>query len=311
MTEQNQILPQAHNYKIRVLFWSRVSLWLLSFLNSLLNFFSLRTSEHYWGVVYDSTSKQPLDPVIVKLLYADSREVETCVTDLSGRYGFLARPGKFKIFARKSNYSFPSRLAPGDTDGIYENLYHGEFFVLGGDNEVVAPNIPMDPDRVDWNQTAKLKVANAHPFWKLFFKKLLAVLFWFFLPFCGLGLWRFYPREPAWLYTLTGAWFLLLILGLAIPEPRLWGRVKFNTPIAGDESMLLELRGLKFRDVISGRAKVLDNGKFLLRSNPGKYLLSIVLVNSSGERQEIGQVKVKVEGSGVLNAAIKITQTAV
>ena len=151
----------------------------LRVLNNFLVFFSLRKTEQFWGIVYDSVSKQPLDPVIVKLLYTDGREVETCVTDLGGRYGFLAKPGKFKIYARKTNYVFPSKYANGNDDGIYENLYHGEFFVLDKDSEVVGPNIPMDPIKFDWNQKAKLGVINNKPYLKLFFKRLIAIFFWF------------------------------------------------------------------------------------------------------------------------------------
>ena len=87
-------------------------------------------------------------------MYVDGREVETKVTDMEGHYGFWL-DAKFKIFARKTNYLFPSQQVVGGKDGIFENLYHGEFFTLSGDSEVVAPNIPMDPLGQDWNQQEK------------------------------------------------------------------------------------------------------------------------------------------------------------
>ncbi|MDR3642150.1 MAG: hypothetical protein P4L74_00805 [Candidatus Doudnabacteria bacterium] len=304
MKDQTKISISSLNYNIRALLWPRIRLWFMEGLNNILNFFSLRTSKRYWGIVYDSVSKQPLDPVIVKLLYADSREVETGVTDLSGRYGFLARPGKFKIFARKSNYSFPSRLVAGDTDGIYNNLYHGEFFVLSSDNEVVAPNIPMDPDRPDWNQQAKLRMSDANPYWKLFFKKITAAAFWFGFVYCGVAFWQHYPKLQLWLTSLLVAFVLLMILNLTVPEPRLWGRIKLKEPFAKGQRLFLELRTLTYRDVVSGKAAVLDNGKFLLRSSPGKYLLVAMLVSGPRERWEVGSLNVNIGSSGVLNSTL-------
>jgi len=181
MSETKNQNQKPESYKAKKKFWPGFSLAFLSLANSILNFFSLRRSKRFWGIVYDSVSKQPLDPVIVKLLYTDGREIETCVTDLSGAYGFLAQPGKFKIHVRKTNYSFPSLYAPGSNDGIYQNIYHGEFFTLYDDSEVLAPNIPMDPQNFDWNQQAKKKLVSAYPNLKLLFKRLMALVFWFAL----------------------------------------------------------------------------------------------------------------------------------
>src|SRR3989344_7186884 len=99
-------------------FFSNLGLWVAGLLNSFLVFFQLREKRRFWGVVYDSVSKQPLDPVKVSLIYVDTGVVESSgITDLEGRYGFLARPGKFKIFAQRSNYIFPSQKIKGDSDG--------------------------------------------------------------------------------------------------------------------------------------------------------------------------------------------------
>ncbi len=272
----------------------------------LLEFFSLREGEKYWGVVYDSVTKQPLDPAIIKLLYVDGSEVETCVTDMAGRYGFLAKPGKFKIFAKKTNYSFPSRYAAGDSDGIFENLYHGEFFELFGDYEVVAPNIPMDPEQVDWNQQAKTAIVNTHPYLKKFFKSLAASFFWFGLIWVGFRLWQSRPEPDQAAAVMAGAYLAVLLLGFFAPSARLWGRLKIRGKQEFAGRLRLELRHPKLQTTF-GRAMVMDTGKFLLRANKGKYLLSLFEVSPDGSSKNLlAEKMVRVGGSGVYNGTLTL-----
>jgi hypothetical protein len=137
----------------------------LSFSEILINFFriwgifmsaiGLRKKRQPWGTVYDSVTKQPLDPAYVVLQDKDNKEIATSITDIDGRYGFLVPPGVYKIYARKNNYSFPSKKLFGkDADELYENLYFGEYLNFE-DNKLIIKNIPMDPERFDWNQFMK------------------------------------------------------------------------------------------------------------------------------------------------------------
>lgn len=281
-------------------FW----LWVLRLLNLFLNFFSLKDTKRFWGIVYDSVTKQPLDPVIVKLMYVDGREVETCVTDIAGRYGFLARPGKFKIYARKTNYLFPSRYAPGDTDGIYENLYHGEFFTLYEDYEVVAPNIPMDPAGKDWNQKAKLAVINKYPYTKHFFKTIAAILFWLGFILDGIFIFKTFPRVPPALFALAVSYVAVLLLSLSLPEARLWGKVKTKVALLPEENLFLELRDVKLPGISFGKTAVKEDGKFLLRSNRGRYQLLVSKIDNRKNVVVLGQLMVSIGREGVLNSTI-------
>lgn len=283
-------------------FW----LVILRGLNQLLNFFSLKQTKQFWGIVYDSISKQPLDPVIVKLMYVDGREVETCVTDLAGRYGFLARPGKFKILARKTNYLFPSKYAPGSTDGIYENLYHGEFFTLMDDYEVVAPNIPMDPASADWNQKAKLAVIKRYPLARFLFKRIIAVIFWFGFILNSLYIYKNFPHPMPLLFVIGAVYLLLLVLALYLPEARLWGQVKFEDILEANEYLFLELYDLKFSGISFGKAKVKEDGKFLLRANKGKYRLTLSKININKDTVLLGETPVSIGREGVFSSTIVV-----
>lgn len=109
-----------------------------------------------WGTVYDSVTKQPLDPVYVSLQDMGGNEIATSITDLDGRYGFLTKPGTYKIVAGKTNYIFPSEKLRGLTkDELYQDLYFGEPITITEDGQVIIKNIPMDPLKFDWNEFAK------------------------------------------------------------------------------------------------------------------------------------------------------------
>jgi len=279
----------------------------LRFINGILTFLSLRKSKQFWGMVYDSVTKQPLDPVIVKMLYADGGEVETCVTDLNGCYGFLARPGKFKIFARRTNYTFPSKFVAGEKDGIFENLYHGEFFSLYNDSEVLAPNIPMDPVGSDWNQTAKRTIQKNYAHTEVLIHRLAAVFFWFFLIFCLIGSWEFFPNLPWYLYAFFAAYALIFFLRFVIPEPRLWGKIILSRGINQSPDLSLQLESPKIPGIVFGKAVIHENGKFLLRASPGKYLLKMYTMGKNQEKLPIASIPIKIGPLGVFNSTLIVS----
>ncbi|MEZ4103491.1 MAG: hypothetical protein R3B55_03000 [Candidatus Paceibacterota bacterium] len=109
-----------------------------------------------WGTVYDSITKQPLDPAYVILSSSAGQEIATSITDLDGRYGFLVEGGNYQIKANKANYEFPSKKLSGKTsDDLYENLYFGEQIELNEKEAVIYKNIPMDAVNFNWNEFEK------------------------------------------------------------------------------------------------------------------------------------------------------------
>jgi hypothetical protein len=135
--------------------------------NILLSFLGIRKRYNPWGVVFDSATKQPLDPAYVTLLDATGKEVASSITDLDGRFGFPVSPGMYTITVGKTHYEFPSKKLLGrSSDELYPNLYFGEPIQVTEQGQVITKNIPMDAVGVDWNEQAKkeMQVAN-------FFKK--------------------------------------------------------------------------------------------------------------------------------------------
>ncbi len=122
----------------------------------ILNAFGLKKRNRPWGTVYDSVTKQPLDPVIVSLYDMQGTEVATSITDMDGRYGFLVPPGTYRMVAKKTHYQFPSiKLAGKTRDELYLDLYYGTEIEVKSQGDVLIKNIPLDPVGFDWNEFAK------------------------------------------------------------------------------------------------------------------------------------------------------------
>jgi hypothetical protein len=135
----------------------------------------LRKKIRPWGVVYDSITKQPLDPALVSLRNLKNEEISSAITDIDGRYGFFMEPGEYKIVVNKTNYVFPSKNLFGATrDELYDNLYFAENFKIEEFGEIISKNIPLDPVKFDWNEFAK-KSKNLMKFyskWNIIFMRI-------------------------------------------------------------------------------------------------------------------------------------------
>lgn len=275
---------------------------LVSKLNRLLIFLGLRSNPSFWGVVYDSVTKQPLDPALVKLVeVASGKVVGSCATDLQGHYSFLVFPGKFKILVQRTNYSYPSVLESGDSDGFYKNLYHGEFFEVKGDTDALSLNIPMDPIRPDWNQQAKRKLPGGNPQHERLLIFIASALFWTSLAICPLV---YYFRPSSWLLAAFAAYFVILLLWLFLPDIRLWGKIVMISG-RGFKNIQVELAHAELPDISMGRAQVISDGKFYLRVPPGKYILKVVEKNET-EKTILASKLVNIGWEGTVNPTVKV-----
>ncbi len=190
----------------------------------LMSALGLKKKIRKWGVIYDSVTKRPLDPVYVSLQTVEGKEVASCITDIDGRYGFLVEPGKYRIIPKKTNYSFPSLKMVGKTrDEIYLDLYFGYVFEIASTGDVIAKNIPMDPLTFDWNEFAKKQ------------KKLT----------------NFYSKRDVWLNRIADFTFsvgLIMAILAVISAP-----ILYNILIFALYSTLMVFREIGFRQKKSGR----------------------------------------------------------
>ncbi len=97
-----------------------------------------------YSLVYDSKHKTPLSGAIIRIFKEDVL-YRTVVTGNSGVIDVMLDPGKYRIEAYKSGYTFPSALAPLKEDGDYKNLYYGEEYTVSDKSRRLLLNIPIDP----------------------------------------------------------------------------------------------------------------------------------------------------------------------
>lgn len=141
----------------------------------------IRRRRRPWGTVYDSVTKQPLDPVHVSLTDSSGQVVSTAITDMDGRFGFLASPGFYTISFSKTNYTFPSEKLKNKKDDFYENLYFGETIEIKEEDSLVVRNIPMDSVGFNWNEFNKSQNRELMKFYssfEIFLSKFAKVLFY-------------------------------------------------------------------------------------------------------------------------------------
>ncbi len=117
------------------------------FFSWLFSLFGLkRRKRRSWGVVYDATSKTPLDLAITRLFDSKTKRlIETQVTDKNGRFSFLVSPGEYTLSITKPPFVFPTQIVSGNTDGEYLNIYRGGAITIRSEQDVINISIPIDP----------------------------------------------------------------------------------------------------------------------------------------------------------------------
>jgi hypothetical protein len=129
---------------------------------SLFPFGYFRRKDRPWGTVYDSYTLRPLDPAVVTLYDASGKELKTIITDLDGRFGFLADAGTYSVIAQKGHHSFPARNI-AVLDPVYTHPYTGGPITITNEG-VVVKDIPLDPVDFDWNEYEKYRKGLFHFF---------------------------------------------------------------------------------------------------------------------------------------------------
>ena len=99
-----------------------------------------------WGIVYDSMTKRPLSFARVEILNEQSRKLQSAVTDVNGRYGFLIseKLSNIQLQAHLTKYDFPSKKEPSVVEQkLYPNIYQGGPTDASGG--LANFDLPMDP----------------------------------------------------------------------------------------------------------------------------------------------------------------------
>jgi hypothetical protein len=268
-----------------VLFFSPTSLFeLLLFplrlLGLLMASFGLKKKRIPWGVVYDSVTKQPLDPAYVVLKNFLGKDILSAITDLDGRYGFLPTQGIYKIFVNKTNYIFPSKKLLGENeDELYRDLYFGEDLQINA-GQAIVKNIPLDPVKFDWNEFTKKdkKLMRFFSKWDLITRRIsdlffvlgfaIAIVAYIFAP---------YPYNTV----ILGMYLILSVLRILGLRPKPFGSVIEKS--TGNPLSFAIIRILTPGTDREVSHKITDKyGRYLCFLPAGKYYLKIEKKNNDG-----------------------------
>ncbi len=236
-----------------------------------------------WGIVYDSITKEPLDPVIVIVRDLLGNEIAQATSDIHGRFGFLLKPGSYTMSAQKTHYAFPSRIVHGSTDSGYESLYYGGTFTIEQNAKAVLFNIPMDPLDRDWNQDEKRRM---HLFKKQRLLFAIDKVTRFFFPVGFASSLAAVIINPAWFNVLI---FVLYILNLVMlikgVEPKSYGSVM--TPDGKlAQAARVSLYSAHTNTLIARRVTN-EFGQYYMLVAPGVYYSTVELLTTEGAYEKV------------------------
>lgn len=233
--------------------------------------------KRFWGVVYNSLSKVPVDLALVRLLDAQTGQlISTRVTDRKGRFAFLTKPGKFRISVTKVDFDFPSKKLEGKTHDVgYDDLYFGEDVEIKSEKTVIAVSIPLDP------LSKTEAVATSAGIISRYLKKRLNVALAFVGPIvAAISVWispNVYTISFLVLHIVILAFFARVIFG---KKSKPWGRV-YNA-ITGKPVGLAVVRifNKKYNDLLE--TQVTDrSGRFGFLVGPETYRITVDKENYS------------------------------
>lgn len=278
----------------------------ISLINLIPILFGLRRKRRPWGTVYDSVTKQPLDPVYVTLKDGSGKSINTTITDLDGRYGFLVPAGNYTIEAKKADYVFPSKKLFGKSkDVLYDNLYFGEKVELEKDEGLIIENIPMDPVKFNWNEFAKTQNRKLMRFYSrldLIFARIANIAFAIGLLFSVLALVLDQEALNIIVVCLYGVVILLKLFGFGPKKPGFVVEEKTGYPLSyGIVRIFSEALQKEVSHAVIGKT-----GKYYSLVANGKYFMTVEEKVSEDEYKEVFRSGAFYVKNGHINRRIRV-----
>jgi hypothetical protein len=270
--------------------------------NLLLAFIFARKKKR--GIVYDSKTKEPLDPAYVSVIDTlTGQEVANQITDMEGRFGFVLKKGSYRMTAGKTHYQFPSALLAGKTaDEVYSNLYFGETFIVDDEDQVVDMNIPMDSLGTDWNQEEKKRMN--------IFKYLIAnekTLSWIFNTLFAIGfvvslIIAFY--FPVWFNLLVvGLYLVILFVRMMGYGPMSAGKItKAGMPL---KNGIVRVFSAALNREVSHKVTS-DKGLYFILTSKADYYLTVEEKNADGTYTKVFTSQVTKSKNGLINQSFDL-----
>jgi hypothetical protein len=265
----------------------------------------LKRRKRPWGTVYDSVTKQPLDPVHVTLFDESGKEIATTITDLDGRFGFLVPAGIYSIRAEKDGYQFPSRKMEGkQRDSLYGDLYQGETIEIRGEEDIIVKNIPMDNISFNWNEFEKSQNKNLMKFYSrrdLFFARVAGLLF--FTGIISSVILLFVLPSPV-NYIVFGIYVLVIILRVFGVDTKKPGYVFDQNGFPLSFGIIKVFSAALNREV--GHSVIGKTGKYYLLVPNGEYYLKISQKIGEDDYREVMTTDIVKVKDGYIGRKLKV-----
>ncbi|MGW8184632.1 MAG: Ig-like domain-containing protein [Candidatus Moraniibacteriota bacterium] len=136
--------------------------------------FDRKENNKFWGVVFDSYTKQPIMDAVVYLVSLDKKRViEHVVTDEQGRYGFLiGETGKYALEVKKGIYQIATTTKE---DSLYGNIYTQPIDFNSGD--LFHLNVALVAPNFNWHKFSQDVLKRYNSFFFKFLSYLLDAIY--------------------------------------------------------------------------------------------------------------------------------------
>lgn len=256
------------------------------------------------GIVFDASSKEPLDPAYVSVINTvTGQEVANQITDMEGRFGFVLKKGSYRLTAGKTHYQFPSALLAGKTsDEVYTNLYFGDTFIVENEDEITEMNIPMDPLGTDWNQQEKRRMNILK--YLITNEKTIARIFniLFSIGFAVSLIIAFY--YPVWFnLVVVGLYVVILIIRVLGYGPISAGKItKSGIPL---KNGVVRVYSASLDREISHKVTS-ESGSYFILTSKADYYLTIEEKNADGTYTKVFTSEVMKAKNGLINKSFDL-----
>ena len=262
--------------------------------SGLLGFIGLYKRKKPWGTVFDSVTKEPIDPAIVTLYEGSdtTKKTEQRITDMKGRFDFLVRAGTYCMGAVKTDYTFPSKILSGKKEiDEYSNLYFGEPLNFS-DKDIVTVNIPMDAQRYNWNQANKPKYYHRN--FRLFREGVLRIIA---ATGIFLALIAYILSPTVWNLSILFVYAAIIILRTLFIKEKNWGVVfDSKTHKMLPRMKITSVKNIAGRELSGGNTITDIYGRYFLRLEEGEQMLMVEKENPDGSYEllkRFGPYKIK------------------
>jgi hypothetical protein len=237
--------------------------------NSLLVLFGLRRKGESFGFVYDSQTKEPIVHAILRVFDNKGKLMRTDVTSVDGIYYTYIENGQYWIEVSKRGYQFPTKLILADTDGIYQNVYHGEEFSIRGNTELSLA-IPGDRGEISLSEEITFFIRDS---FMVIARRVLQILF-----FVGFTLSIIvFVYDPNILNLMICLIYLPVFL-VSFVFSKYYSAPKYGVVSDGSfaiPELLIGVKEINFGRLVAQRATTKD-GQYRFILNPGEYEIVIM-----------------------------------